>query len=230
MPDLFEVGSGGVLYKPKSDGYFDGYNTLQGVRTMDSVTGNFTTPDAGVGEISNPSTKKPFIWDANNPEIYSDPSGFDQRETQSALEAELLGGELAPMVRAQIQQQLRGLAKGLDVKIANLDKSLFRGGDQEVPGGTAGAIRQELRTGQMVGGKFQLTKVANSLRNIQRLLQDPDLTPEQREYLLKQQSDLQDAFGKYHPDDFLNQNSPPSGGGISSATGNCQAHQGLPFR
>jgi hypothetical protein len=54
----------------------DGLNTLQGVRTMDSNAGTWTTPDAYAGDVDDPGSQKSYMWNSNNAVSYSDPSGF----------------------------------------------------------------------------------------------------------------------------------------------------------
>ena len=71
------VGRGGMLLMPKSDGFNDGQNTFQGVRSYDPQAGTWTTPDAYHGDVRDPVSQKPYIWNRNNPYAYSDPSGYD---------------------------------------------------------------------------------------------------------------------------------------------------------
>ena len=61
---------------PKSDGFSDGHNTFQGVRTYDPQAGAWTTPDAYRGDVHDPMSQKPYMWNRNNPYAYSDPSGY----------------------------------------------------------------------------------------------------------------------------------------------------------
>ena len=70
------VGRGGMLLIHKSDGFSDGRNTFQGVRTFDPQAGVWTTPDAYHGDVHDPMSQKPFMWNRNNPYAYSDPSGY----------------------------------------------------------------------------------------------------------------------------------------------------------
>jgi len=70
------IGRGGMLLMPKADGFSDGQNTFQGVRTYDPQVGIWTTPDAYRGTVEDPMSQKPFMWNNNNPYDYSDPSGF----------------------------------------------------------------------------------------------------------------------------------------------------------
>ncbi len=59
------------------DGWTFGNNTWQGVRTYDASVGQWNTPDAYAGDVHDPMSQKPFMWNHNNPYQYSDPSGYD---------------------------------------------------------------------------------------------------------------------------------------------------------
>ncbi|MBV8369023.1 MAG: hypothetical protein JO036_08900 [Candidatus Eremiobacteraeota bacterium] len=59
------------------DGWTFGNNTWQGVRTYDASVGMWTTPDAYGGTDEEPASQKPYLWNANNPYDYSDPTGFE---------------------------------------------------------------------------------------------------------------------------------------------------------
>jgi YD repeat-containing protein len=56
------------------DGFETGFGTVQGTRV--SHDDGWTTPDAYVGDVHDPMSQKPFMWNRNNPYTYSDPSGF----------------------------------------------------------------------------------------------------------------------------------------------------------
>ena len=64
------------LNAQRSDGYSDGINTFQGVRAYDPNMNQWTTPDAYAGDVHDPMSQKPYMWNANNPVQYSDPSGY----------------------------------------------------------------------------------------------------------------------------------------------------------
>ncbi|HZY96613.1 MAG TPA: DUF6531 domain-containing protein [Candidatus Cybelea sp.] len=66
---------GKYLYS-RTEGFDWGRITIQGARVVDNATGQWTTPDAYAGNVHDPMTQKPFMWDRNNPYDYSDPSGF----------------------------------------------------------------------------------------------------------------------------------------------------------
>jgi YD repeat-containing protein len=58
------------------DGWTLDNNTWQGVRTYDASIGQWNTPDAYAGDVDDPMSQQPFMWNRNNPYEYSDPSGF----------------------------------------------------------------------------------------------------------------------------------------------------------
>lgn len=71
------VGRGGLLNEGRSDGISDFYNTIEGVRSYDSQQTAWTTPDAYAGDVHDPMSQKPYMWNRNNPTYFSDPTGFD---------------------------------------------------------------------------------------------------------------------------------------------------------
>jgi len=75
------IGQGGVLGMPRSDGLNDGVNIIQGVRTYDGNSGQWTTPDVYPAMPGNPWSGKKYLWNNGNPFSNSDPSGFDPNNT-----------------------------------------------------------------------------------------------------------------------------------------------------
>lgn len=61
----------------RSDGYTYMSFAVQGVRTYDSTSQQWLTPDAYAGDVHEPVSQKPFIWNGNNPLEYADPTGYD---------------------------------------------------------------------------------------------------------------------------------------------------------
>lgn len=59
------------------DAITDGFVSLQGVRTTDATSGQWTTPDAYEGDIHDPMSQVKYMWNNNNPIAYADPSGYD---------------------------------------------------------------------------------------------------------------------------------------------------------
>jgi|HubBroStandDraft_5_1064220.scaffolds.fasta_scaffold37857_1 RHS repeat-associated protein len=49
---------------------------VQGVRTFDPTSGEWLTPDTYAGDVHDPMSQKPFMWNDNNPVQWSDPSGY----------------------------------------------------------------------------------------------------------------------------------------------------------
>jgi hypothetical protein len=72
-----QVGNGGVLGMPRTDGLTDREDTIQGVRAYNSNAGVWTTADVDESDIRDPMSQKPFMWNDNNPTDYSDPTGYD---------------------------------------------------------------------------------------------------------------------------------------------------------
>ena len=61
----------------RGDGYAMLGGIVQGARTFDPVSGQWLTPDAYAGDISDPMSQKPFMWNNNNAVQFSDPTGYD---------------------------------------------------------------------------------------------------------------------------------------------------------
>jgi YD repeat-containing protein len=63
--------------KLTADGWTLDYETWQGVRSSDLAIGQWNTPDVYTGEVHDPMSQKPFMWNRNNPYQYADPTGYD---------------------------------------------------------------------------------------------------------------------------------------------------------
>lgn len=61
----------------RSDGYQMVGGLVQGVRTYDPTSGQWLTPDAYAGDVHDPMSQKPFIWNNNNPVEFQDPTGYE---------------------------------------------------------------------------------------------------------------------------------------------------------
>ncbi|MHB8147569.1 MAG: DUF6531 domain-containing protein [Vulcanimicrobiaceae bacterium] len=75
-----------VVCQPRLDGYSMGITTIQGVRSYDPGSAQWTTPDAYAGDIHDPMSQQPYMWNNNNPMQYSDPSGYVTAEVFSSNE------------------------------------------------------------------------------------------------------------------------------------------------
>jgi RHS repeat-associated protein len=65
-----------ILDASREDGYFDGTLSLQGARAYDPNLNQWTTPDAYSGDVHDPMSQHPYMWNDNNPLEYEDPSGY----------------------------------------------------------------------------------------------------------------------------------------------------------
>jgi hypothetical protein len=72
-------------------------------------------------------------------------------------------------------------------------KELFREGET-IPGGTAGAVRHEVRTGALVGGKSHIRKAIERRRQLQHILQREYLSSQDRSTAEQLFNDLRDAL------------------------------------
>ncbi len=190
------------------DGWTLDNNTWQGVRTFDASIGQWNTPDAYAGDVHDPMSQQPYMWNRNNPYTYSDPSGFDTRENE-AIEAELLMGEETVMVRAQLRLLER--ANRASSKLENLRRDLSpKTEHEEVPGGTAGAIRNELKTGKPTAGKFHLNKGREYIGALQTWLnENPNASQAERDLANRLLNDLKNAYGNSDPNQFTPANNAP---------------------
>jgi YD repeat-containing protein len=120
--------------KLTADGWSLDYETWQGVRTSDLAIGQWNTPDAYAGEVHDPMSQKPFMWNRNNPYAYADPSGYDPRRLDEAIAASVLVGGIE-----------RGIARGIaekalsqNVRRAALQEARVNGRTLERTSGTDG--------------------------------------------------------------------------------------------
>ncbi len=74
--DSMGASSPPVLDAARSDGYYDGNIAIQGVRAYDPNMNQWTSPDAYSGDVHDPMSQHPYMWNNNNPVQYSDPSGY----------------------------------------------------------------------------------------------------------------------------------------------------------
>jgi YD repeat-containing protein len=61
----------------RADGYAMVGGLVQGARTYDNTSGQWLTPDPYVGDVHDPMSQKPFMWNNNNPVEWADPMGYD---------------------------------------------------------------------------------------------------------------------------------------------------------
>jgi hypothetical protein len=142
----------GPILEPRSDGIWDGFAVIQGVRSSDPQTGAWTTPDEFPGSIHDPMSQKSFMWNRNDPVKYSDPSGFCI-EDACIGEAVLVGILIkeAPEIEEDLAPAMARLAPILSKMGSNIVQFAQRGMSSAFSKGGLGA-------GQ------QVTAIANALR------------------------------------------------------------------
>ncbi len=212
-----------------TDGYNDAYNTFQGTRVYDPTMAQWTSPDPYAGDVHDPMSQKPFMWNRNNPVQYGDPSGFCPWcepfiEEWEQVEPELQPAEAEGMAALRASQAtisqaasragdwLKQAGASVNNELQAATTRLFKGGQQEVPGGTAGAIRTELLKGGPVGGRFHLQKGAEEINIIKDLISSGKLTAQEMQKAKTILQDLKNAFGKLDPQQFINNNNLPTRG------------------
>ncbi|HEV3086951.1 MAG TPA: putative toxin [Candidatus Elarobacter sp.] len=121
-----------------ADGWSLDYETWQGVRTSDLNIGQWNTPDAYVGEVRDPMSQKPYMWNRNNPYEYSDPSGYDSQRVDQAIEDVMLGGVGPGMQRGLVEKALLSNIRTAQALAARLTGNVRNGRALEQTSGTGG--------------------------------------------------------------------------------------------
>lgn len=85
-----------------------------------------------------------------------------------------------------------------DPKLQNIINDMFRPGDS-LPGGTAGAVRNEILTGRPTGGKFHLNKARMYNRALENVLRNKNLSARDRATAEAMRDDLIDALENTRP-------------------------------
>ena len=87
------------------------------------------------------------------------------------------------------------LEKVTNENLKNTIKELYRENATIGDGGTADAIRHELETGELVGGKSHIQKGEQRLKNLQNILKRNNLNEIDRKIANELYNDLLDALG-----------------------------------
>lgn len=87
------------------------------------------------------------------------------------------------------------LKKATSEKVKNVIKELYRAGATIGDGGTASAIRYEIKTGNLVGGKSHIQKGKERLKNLENIFKRNDLTKKDKKIVEKLYRDLKKALG-----------------------------------
>ncbi|MFB8791523.1 MAG: hypothetical protein U7123_22455 [Potamolinea sp.] len=121
--------------------------------------------------------------------------------SQSNLEAKVAVKQNFPRdIRRRIIRQisrLRVLRKPTNVtnpQLRSAVNEIFRSGDPKVAGGTAGAIIFERITRQTVGGRSHIEKGQGRARQLEKILQQESLSPQDRTTARNMLNDLLEAL------------------------------------
>ena len=87
------------------------------------------------------------------------------------------------------------LNKVSNPKLRNTIKEMYRPGAKVGDGGLADAIRHEIKTGKLVGGKSHVQKGTERLRNLERISKRETLTKQERKIVEGLIKDLKRALG-----------------------------------
>jgi hypothetical protein len=82
-----------------------------------------------------------------------------------------------------------------DQKLKNAIDQMYRPGAKVGDGGLADAIREQLSTGKIVGGKDHLTKGFERVRNLENIIKEGKLNIGDSQAAHKVLSDLKNALG-----------------------------------
>lgn len=85
--------------------------------------------------------------------------------------------------------------KAKDIKLKNTIKELYHPGSKIGDGSTAAAIKHELKTGKLIGGKSHITKGKERLKNLERILNNKNLNKKDHKIAQKLYNDLKKALG-----------------------------------
>jgi hypothetical protein len=77
--------SNGLLLQFTPDGFTDGFNNTNGIRTLSNASSSWTVPDPYRGLAFAPQTQKAYVYAGNNPASNADPSGYLSGAQQDAI-------------------------------------------------------------------------------------------------------------------------------------------------
>ena len=137
-----DSGNSGQFMQNRLDGYNDGYgNTFQGVRSQDSNTGQWSTPDAYAGDVHDPMSQKPYMYNHNNPLQYGDPSGYVPVAAGAAAGGTIVCIVLEPCGAGEaVAGGIAGAIVGIGITVGLVWKAFHRDGPGQAtrPGGVPG--------------------------------------------------------------------------------------------
>ncbi|MEN9807570.1 MAG: hypothetical protein RL756_2090 [Pseudomonadota bacterium] len=102
-------------------------------------------------------------------------------------------------IRAARQSTFAGGApSATDETLQGAIEQLFRAGD-DVPGGTAGAVRYEIATGTAVGGRFHSLKASQRMAQLNRMIRSGKLNEADQAVAQRLVEDLNGALNSGRP-------------------------------
>jgi hypothetical protein len=149
------------------DGWTLDYESWQGVRTFDPATGQWNVPDAYAGEVHDPMTQKPFMWNHNNSYAYADPSGYriewagdiyDQKAAEAAYSQAIKyfqehGASAAVAVLSRLRDDSSFTVKGI-MTTSGHGKDIFDG--------ATGTLHWDTSQGARFGSRLDVIQRAQS--------------------------------------------------------------------
>ena len=165
------IGQGALLGMSRGDGFTDGLNTIQGVRTYDSNAGTWTTPDVYAGDVHDPASQKSYMWNNNNPITYSDPTGFSAVPDVDYM-APPDTGPPDPNGNANAATAKGGVVADVNGQPAKIAASPQGSSDATVQRGTLRAIGANAVDVALQQAKGELT--AKTLSNVLHLMEDAE--------------------------------------------------------
>jgi len=103
------------------------------------------------------------------------------------------GGNFSGTKGSSKRSKLLGQAQ--NTKLKNAISEMYRPGAKRGDGGLADAIRYELKTGKLVGGKSHLQKGFERLRNLENILSKQSLNSGDKALIRRLIDDLRKALG-----------------------------------
>jgi len=88
----------------------------------------------------------------------------------------------------------RYLKKATDLSLKNTIRELYRPGANVGDGGTADAIRKEIKTGIPVGGRSHIIKGKERLKNLENIINKKELSRKDKLIAIKLYKDLKKAL------------------------------------
>lgn len=85
--------------------------------------------------------------------------------------------------------------KATSIKLKNTIKELYHPGSKIGDGSTAAAIKHELKTGNLVGGKSHIIKGKERVKNLENILKNKELNKKDKKIAKKLYEELKSALG-----------------------------------